>query len=1046
LGTSADFALFTTVGAVTNAGTEYLTQITGNVGTNSGPISGFGNVDGQLHPGDPQSAQAAADLLIAYGELAAAIPTFFPAPLLGNGAILPPGVYAIAEPATLNLDLTLDAQNDPTAVFIFQIQGSFGVNANSKVHLINGAQACNVFWKVEGLVSLAENTTMRGTIVANNAAINMTAGDTLEGRALSINGAIGVTQSNIYTPSGCGAPILTGPAAPVLSSIECYTIFSSDGPVTNAGITNVTGDVGSNNGLTTGFNPLFVTGTIHPIPDGSTAQAASDLLDVYTTMNILPYDIILMRPDMLGHNLVLTPHTYVMNAAASLTDSLYLNAQGNADAVFIIKIYGALSTSNYSKVILLNGTQSKNVFWLVAGSVNITDFSEFVGTIIVNNGAIDLTTGVNLDGRALTTVGAINTSAITAIMPPGCASANPPVITTEPTAQIVCEGDPVSFSVTATGDGLTYQWRRGTTDLIDGSIISGATTSTLTIDPVSISDAAIDYNVVVSGTTPPVANSIDVSLTVNPYTGPTIFTMGATTLCQDAPDETYTATAVNSTSITYSVLPITAGVINLTTGVMNWDAIFNGSATITATSTGICDSTSADLLVTINPLPLAITGDDSTICEGDSITLGTSPLTGHIYLWTPATGLSSTTIANPVASPTATTTYTLTESINGTCDSTNSVTITVNYAPEIIIQPIDHAGCEGSIISFVVTATGTDISFQWRKGTVNLINGGSISGVTTHVLTINPVNISHVDSNYNVVITGICSPDLISDYVTLILNTPPTIVSQPVDQAVCVGDAADFSVTATGTEITYQWKKGTVNLIDGGNISGATSATLTINPVNLSDAGSDYHVVLSGSCSGDVTSIDVSLEAYSAASIITEPVDTIACIGESASFSVDAIGSELTFQWRKGITNLIDGGNISGANSATLTINPVENDDLDTNYNVIVSGICSITVTSADVSLSMCTTTSIDTQDDARVATIYPNPFHNSLNVVINFSPLFNMVYLNIYNVLGVEVIHKTLTEKSNILDTSKLPKGVYLYRVVIDNEIIQSGILISEQ
>jgi hypothetical protein len=133
LGTSADFALFTTVGAVTNAGTEYLTQVTGNVGSNSGPISGFGNVDGQLHPGDGQSAQAAADLLIAYGELAAAIPTFFPAPLLGNGAILPPGVYAIGEPATLNLDLTLDAQGDPNAVWIFQIQGTFGANANSKV-------------------------------------------------------------------------------------------------------------------------------------------------------------------------------------------------------------------------------------------------------------------------------------------------------------------------------------------------------------------------------------------------------------------------------------------------------------------------------------------------------------------------------------------------------------------------------------------------------------------------------------------------------------------------------------------------------------------------------------------------------------------------------------------------------------------------------------------------------------------------------------------------------------------------------------------------
>ena len=224
---------------------------------------------------------------------------------------------------------------------------------------------------------MAPGTTMRGTVIANNAAINMNAGDTLEGRALSTTGAVTVDGVLAYTPIGCGSPVLTGPIAPDLASTECYALFSADGPVTNAGVTYVTGDVGTNVGLTTGFDPLLVTGTIHPIPDVSTAQCAADLLNVYTYLNTLPYDIELLYPAQFGNNLVLTPHTYLLNAATVFTDTLYLNAQGNANAVFVIQINGALSTSTYSKVLLMNGAQAKNVYWKIDGAVDINDYSEF---------------------------------------------------------------------------------------------------------------------------------------------------------------------------------------------------------------------------------------------------------------------------------------------------------------------------------------------------------------------------------------------------------------------------------------------------------------------------------------------------------------------------------------------------------------------------------------------------------------------------------------------------------------------------------------------
>jgi hypothetical protein len=424
LGTAAGFVLFTSVGAVGNTG---ISQLTGNVGTNSGAITGFGNVNGGMHTQDSVTAKAAADLLTAYKQLDTTTATFVHAPLLGNRDTLVAGVYSIAGNTTLNDTLFLNAAGDSTAVFIFKVQGTLSTGANSKVKLLNGAQACNVFWKVEGQVSMASGTTMRGTVIANNAAISMTTNDTLEGRALSTAGAVNIDGVLAYTPTGCGSPLLTGPAAPALGTTACYAIFSGDGDVTNSGITMVTGDIGTNRGLTTGYDSLNVTGKIHPIPDASTAAAAADLGNVYTYLNTLPADIELLYPAQFGRNLVLTPHTYIMKAATTFTDSLYLNAQGDSNAVFVIQINGALSTSTFSKVLLKNGALAKNVFWKVDGAVNIGNNSHFQGTIVANNGAIDLTTGDTLNGRAFTTTGALTTAAIIATMPPGCSNVTLPV-------------------------------------------------------------------------------------------------------------------------------------------------------------------------------------------------------------------------------------------------------------------------------------------------------------------------------------------------------------------------------------------------------------------------------------------------------------------------------------------------------------------------------------------------------------------------------------------------------------------------------------------
>jgi len=412
LGTAADFVLFTTTGAV---GNTQRSQLTGNVGTNAGDISGFGNVNGVMHTADAATNRAAMEITDAYADLNTRTSSATHAPSLGGGETLVAGVYAITGATTLNGTLTLDGEGNANALFIFQISGTFAASDLSQVVLSNNAQACNVFWKVEGGISLLTGSSIKGTFIGR-AAINLSPNVTLEGRVLSTGGAINVAQVLAYTPIGCGSPVLTGPAAPDLRTTANFGLFSGTGEVANSGATYIRGDVGTNSSAPTGFDALNVSGTIHPGPDDFTQGAANDLLLVYNYLNGLTPDIELLFPADFGHGLVLTPHTYHMSSAPALTDTLFLNAQDNPDAVFVIQINGALSTSTNAKVILTNGAQAKNVFWKVDGAVSIGENSEFAGTIVANNAAIDLRTGVQLAGRALTTVGAVSTASVTTTM------------------------------------------------------------------------------------------------------------------------------------------------------------------------------------------------------------------------------------------------------------------------------------------------------------------------------------------------------------------------------------------------------------------------------------------------------------------------------------------------------------------------------------------------------------------------------------------------------------------------------------------------------
>ena len=197
------------------------------MGTNVGAFSAFppGVLVGQSHVADPVSAQAATDVDLAYGEMSTITCGSVISTTMGGGQTLLPNVYCLGAASTVNGDLLLDGQGDPSSLFIFKIDGALATTVNSRIILTNGANICNVYWQVNGQVDLGDNSLFQGTLLVNGA-INLLEGAQLNGRALSRAGAISL-HNNVVT-------ISAQPAASVISA-NGPTTFCAGGSVILSG-------------------------------------------------------------------------------------------------------------------------------------------------------------------------------------------------------------------------------------------------------------------------------------------------------------------------------------------------------------------------------------------------------------------------------------------------------------------------------------------------------------------------------------------------------------------------------------------------------------------------------------------------------------------------------------------------------------------------------------------------------------------------------------------------------------------------------------------
>jgi len=276
--------------------------------------------------------------------------------------------------------------------------------------------------------------------------------------------------------------------------------------------------------------------------------------------------------------------------------------------------------------------------------------------------------------------------------------------------------------------------------------------------------------------------------------------------------------------------------------------------TVTVTNVAGCsDAASTTVTVFDAPVCSISASPAATVCDGTTVTLDAGP--GFTYLW-------NTSATTQTIDVTTGGTYSVTVTDGNNCSSTCDILVTVNPNPICSITGPDPV-CSGATNSYGGPAGMS--SYAWSITSGNGSIPGAADQPTVDVLAgalgSYTLQLTIVDSNG---CTSTCS-------IIVTVNESPTIVSQPVGGTVGYGAPFSFTVGATGGGLSYQWYRDGVPLVDGGTISGATTAMLSINSTVREDSGL-YTVVVSNNC-GSITSEPAYLEVNGNAtvSLVTPP-------------------------------------------------------------------------------------------------------------------------------------------------------------------------------
>ncbi|MBI1185587.1 PKD domain-containing protein, partial [bacterium] len=597
-----------------------------------------------------------------------------------------------------------------------------------------------------------------------------------------------------------------------------------------------------------------------------------------------------------------------------------------------------------------------------------------------------------------------------------------PSISSNPSNKTICVGSNTSFSVSATGATLTYQWQEdqgsGFSNLSNAGVYGNTTTATLTLTAATAGMNGYKYRCVVSGTCSPSATSSSATLTVNQ--APSISANpGNKTICSGG-NTTFGVTA-SGASLSYRwQLDNGGGFSNISNG-GSYSGATTATLSISSATTGMdggkyrcvvsgsCtpSATSSQATLTVQSAPTFTTNPSSTnYCTGDDITFVTAATGSSLsYQWQEDQGSGFANLSNSATyTGVATNTLKITSAgagldgykyrvvaTNTGCGSTNSstATITNSGSPSISTGPSSTTVCVNDDPTFSVSASGTALTYQWQvdagSGYSNVSNTGVYSNATTATLSITNATASMNGYKYRcVVMSGTC-PSATSSAATLTVNTAPSISSSPLSISPCDGDNVQFSVTASGSGLTYQWQENTgsgfANISNGGKYSGATSATLSIASINTGFDGNKYRVVIAGTCSPSVTSSDALLTVISSVTISSHPVSRTICSGNDTAFSVVASGGTISYRWQvdkgSGYADITASATYSGVATKRLVLTSATASMDGYKYRCHVSSTCGSDINSNVATLNV---------DVAPVVTANPGDLTKCASDAANFT------------------------------------------------------------
>lgn len=438
------------------------------------------------------------------------------------------------------------------------------------------------------------------------------------------------------------------------------------------------------------------------------------------------------------------------------------------------------------------------------------------------------------------------------------------------------------------------------------------------------------------------------------------------------------------TTISYATNPLTTGTTSTTITLNGTNTLAAGSYVITITGTAGSVVQTRDITFTIIPgsgPAISIQPTNQTICAGSNTSFSITSATATGFQWQLSTDGGGSYNNVPVGAPysginTSTLSITAaTGSLNNYryrciassfCGSTtsNPGILTVNTLPAITTQPADAITCVGSNNTFSVNATGTGVGYQWQLSTNGCAGPwNNIGSANSSSYTLTGITAGQNNTGYRCVVTGVCAPAATSNCGLLTVVTPVSITTQPINQTVCEGSGVSFIVAGSGTGIIYQWQLSTDGGANYNNIGGANAATYTIAATTFAMNNNRYRCQLSNAtCTTPAASTAAILTVNTLITITTGPANASICAGSNNTFSVNATGTGISYQWQLSTDGGLNFSNIGSAVASSYTVSAATIGMNGNRYRCVVTGSCVPAATSSAAILTVINPVVITTQ------------------------------------------------------------------------------------